>query len=193
MTRSRVAGEGNLNSALPDADTGSHSLVHMPLYTPEQRRRRDLSVWTKVQGVLAPIQFLVFLISLALVLRYLFTGSGLAAATISVVAKTAVLYTIMITGCIWEHDVFGRYLFAPAFFWEDFVSMFVLALHTVYLALLLSGGASARFQLYIALAAYALYVLNAAQFLLKLRAARLQDARSSQTASSGALAAGAGG
>jgi 3-vinyl bacteriochlorophyllide hydratase len=160
----------------------------MPLYTKEERRRRDLSVWTTVQGVLAPIQFLVFLVSLVLVLRYLFTGSGLEAATFSVVVKTFVLYTIMITGCIWEHEVFGRYLFAPAFFWEDFVSMFVLALHTLYLAALLFGVAGARYQLYIALAAYTLYVLNATQFLLKLRAARLDEARANGGADAGALA-----
>ena len=69
-----------------------------------------------VQGVLAPVQFAVFLISLGLVLRYLATGEGYAIATASVVLKTLLLYTIMITGSIWERDVFGRYLFAPAFF-----------------------------------------------------------------------------
>ena len=73
-----------------------------PLYTPEERQRRDASAWTTVQGVLAPIQFLVFLVSLGLVLRFLATGEGLHAATISIVVKTFVLYTIMITGAIWE-------------------------------------------------------------------------------------------
>ena len=48
-----------------------------PLYTPSQRKRRDETVWTLVQGVLAPLQFLVFLISLALVVRYLVTGTGI--------------------------------------------------------------------------------------------------------------------
>ena len=69
-----------------------------PLYTELERRRRDASRWTLVQGILAPIQFLVFLVSLGLVLRYLYTGDGLTEATISVVVKTLVLYTIMITG-----------------------------------------------------------------------------------------------
>ena len=73
-----------------------------PLYTPEERARRDQSPWTIVQGVLAPVQFLVFLVSLALVLRYLATGEGYAVATASIVVKTLVLYTIMITGSIWE-------------------------------------------------------------------------------------------
>ena len=47
-----------------------------PLYSAEERPRRDASVWTLVQGVLAPVQFLVFLVSLVLVLRYLATGAG---------------------------------------------------------------------------------------------------------------------
>jgi 3-vinyl bacteriochlorophyllide hydratase len=146
------------------------------LYTAEQRLRRDASRWTLVQGWLAPLQFLVFLCSLALLLRFLLTGDGQQAATISVVAKTLTLYTIMVTGSIWEKDVFGRWLFADAFFWEDVFSMLVLALHTAYLAALVGGWLDARALALLALAAYASYVVNAAQFILKLRAARLQAA-----------------
>lgn len=146
------------------------------LYTPEERRRRDASAWTQVQAVLAPVQFLVFLASLALVLRFLATGDGAEVATASIVLKTGVLYTIMVTGSIWEHRVFGRYLFAPAFFWEDAVSMLVLALHTAYLAALFYGLLDTTGLMLLALAAYASYVANATQFLLKLRAARLEAA-----------------
>jgi 3-vinyl bacteriochlorophyllide hydratase len=149
-----------------------------PLYTREERARRDASVWTLVQGVLAPLQFLVFLVSLGLVLRYLATGEGLLAANVSIVVKTLTLYTIMVTGCIWEKVVFGRYLFAPAFYWEDVFSMAVLALHTAYLVALATGALEARPLMYLALAAYATYAINATQFLLKLRAARLDHARS---------------
>lgn len=144
------------------------------LYTPAQRRRRDETRWTFVQGVLAPLQFLVFLVSLALVLRYLATGDGFTAATASVVAKTVVLYVIMVTGSIWEKVVFGRWLFAAAFFWEDVVSMLVLALHTAYLVAVFTGTLGGRGQMLLALAAYATYVVNAGQFVLKLRQARLQ-------------------
>jgi 3-vinyl bacteriochlorophyllide hydratase len=146
-----------------------------PLYTPEERRRRDASPWTLVQGVLAPLQFLVFLVSLVLVLRYLATGDGLTAATVSVVVKTLVLYLIMVTGSIWEHAVFGRWLFAPSFFWEDVFSFLVLALHTAYLWAVATGALEPRHQMHLALAAYAAYVINAGQFLLKLRAARLES------------------
>jgi 3-vinyl bacteriochlorophyllide hydratase len=127
-----------------------------------------------VQGLLAPLQFLVFVVSLILVLRYLITGQGQLPATISIIVKTVTLYTIMITGSIWEKVVFGRYLFAPAFFWEDVVSMLVLALHSGYLYALISGSLTVQQQMYLALAAYASYAINATQFVLKLRAARLQ-------------------
>lgn len=150
---------------------------HRTLYSPVERQRRDESGWTLVQGVLAPLQFAVFLASLWLVLRYLHTGLGEGAATLSVVIKTALLYTIMITGSLWERAVFGRYLFAPAFFWEDAVSMLVIALHTAYLVALVSSALDVHHQMYLALAAYAAYVVNAAQFVLKLRAARREVTR----------------
>ena len=144
------------------------------LYTDAERRRRDSSPWTLVQAVLAPLQFLVFLVSLGLVLRTLATGEGAYAANLSVILKTMLLYTIMVTGSLWEKDVFGKYLFAPAFFWEDAVSFVVIALHTAYLVSLLTGALGDRGLLILALVAYAAYVINAAQFLLKLRAARLE-------------------
>jgi 3-vinyl bacteriochlorophyllide hydratase len=146
-----------------------------PLYTEEQRQRRDGSGWTLVQGVLAPAQFLVFVVSLALVLRYLTSGEGELAATLSVVIKTLVLYAIMVTGAIWEKVVFGRFLFAPAFFWEDVFSMLVLSLHSTYLAALGFAWLDSRGLMLLALSAYASYAINATQFVLKLRAARLQS------------------
>ncbi len=153
-----------------------------PLYTAEQRARRDASPWTLVQAVLAPLQFLVFFVSVILVVRYLLTGDGLPLATASIVLKTLVLYTIMVTGAIWEKVVFGKYLFAEAFFWEDAVSMIVIALHTFYLVMLLGGIGSPEVQLTVALAGYAAYVINAAQFIWKLRLARLEPAASMEVA-----------
>jgi len=145
------------------------------LYTPDQRRRRDATPWTLVQGVLAPVQFLAFAVSLTLVVRALATGHGEVLAAGSVVVKTMLLYAIMITGAIWEKRVFGQYLFAGPFYWEDVFSMLVLALHTAYLVALFSGALDTRALLALALAAYATYVVNATQFVLKLRAARLGE------------------
>lgn len=162
----RKAGDSGFASALP-------ARRRAPLYTAEQRRRRDESIWTIVQGVLAPVQFIACAISVVLVLRYLLTGSGEAAATASIIIKTGLLYAIMVTGSIWEKVVFGKWLFAAPFWWEDMVSMLVIALHTAYLAALIAGWGSPAQQMAIALAAYAVYAINAAQFLMKLRAARL--------------------
>ena len=148
-----------------------------PLYTPEERVRRDQTPWTVVQGVLAPIQFLVFVVSTILVIRFLTTGHGQEMATASIVFKTSLLYTIMVTGCVWEKVVFGKYLFAAAFFWEDVFSMLVLALHTAYLVALWGQWLTVVQLMVLALAAYLAYVINATQFLLKLRAARLQHER----------------
>src|SRR6201994_3542975 len=124
-----------------------------PLYSPEEKRRRDATPWTLVQGILAPVQFFAFAVSLALVVRYLATGEGLWIATCSILIKTLLLYTIMITGSIWERVVFGRYLFARAFFWEDVFSILVLALHTAYLAAIIGEIGSPQQQMILVLAA----------------------------------------
>ncbi len=166
------------------AHVGLHTTHHVrhdartptPLYTPEERAKRDATAWTLVQGILAPLQFLVFAVSLGLVIRYLMTGRGYDVATASILIKTVLLYTIMITGSIWEKVVFGKWLFARAFFWEDVFSMLVLALQTAYLVSLLAAWGSPRQQMMIAMAAYGVYVINATQFVLKLRAARLEGA-----------------
>lgn len=168
------------------AHAGSHrnnsQRQKLELYTPEERVRRDASPWTIVQAILAPLQFLVFAVSLVLVVRFLITGEGYEIATASILAKTFLLYLIMVTGSIWEKEVFGKWLFAPAFFWEDVFSMLVLGLQTTYLVMLLTGWGTAQQQMLIAVAAYAAYIINATQFLLKLREARLQAARSTTSA-----------
>lgn len=182
----RTAGESV--AAARQADATLSSVVQEAsqplklLYTAEERLRRDATKWTLVQGILAPIQFVVFLISLGLVLRYLMTGDGYGVATASVVFKTLVLYTIMVTGAVWEKEVFGCYLFAKAFFWEDVFSFLVLALHTAYLVMLFAGIGDARQQMFVALAAYATYVVNATQFVLKLKAARRDERIAAQLA-----------
>ena len=68
-------------------------------------------------------------------LRCLATGASAAAAEVSVVVKTLVLYTIMVTGSIWEKACSASGCSRP-FFWEDVFSMLVLALHTAYLVAL---------------------------------------------------------
>jgi 3-vinyl bacteriochlorophyllide hydratase len=148
------------------------------IYTKEERARRDASPWTMVQGILAPVQFLVFGVSLCLIIRFMWTGEGQESAALSVLVKTLLLYTIMFTGAAWEKAVFGQWLFAPAFFWEDVVSFGVIALHTLYLWMWFGADSNPTTCFMVALAAYASYLVNAAQFLIKFGMAR--RARNSQ-------------
>ena len=161
------------SSPIPPRPKHQFMAVRQPLYTPEERARRDATPWTTVQGVLAPIQFLIFAVSCFFVLRYLSAGEGESSAIYSVVVKTLVLYAIMVTGSIWEKVVFGKYLFAKAFFWDDVVSMLVLALHTLYLVAWITRAIEPQSLMHLALIAYATYVVNAGQYIVKLRAARL--------------------
>ena len=147
------------------------------LYTQEERYKRDKTRWTLVQGVLAPLQFIVFLVSLGLLLNYLVNETFLELALISVVLKTLILCLIKVTGGMWEKTVFGQYLFANAFYWEDVVSMVVVFLHLIYLVAYFFNLFSVEIQLFIALAAYAAYVVNAIQFLVKFRLARIENSR----------------
>ena len=142
------------------------------LYTPDQKLRRDNSLWTKVQAVLAPLQFLVCFASIGFVVSYLYTGEGYLIATLSILFKTAILYLIMITGAIWEKEVFGQYLLAPAFFWEDIVSFFVIAIHTAYVLSLIMSLMDAEKLMWLALIAYLAYFINATQFLIKFKLGR---------------------
>jgi 3-vinyl bacteriochlorophyllide hydratase len=168
-------GVGQLSTSMTSiGKAGVTPQVSFALYSDAERRRRDESVWTLVQGILAPVQFLIFAASLFLVLRYLATGEGQIAAQWSIVAKTAALYLIMVTGSIWEKAVFDEWLFARPFFWEDVFSMVVLSLHTAYLAMLFNGWGTPQQQMTVALIGYVAYVINAGQFLYKLRLARLQ-------------------
>lgn len=175
MTRKDQASPVELGASAKSA--GDSKGKSRALYTPEQRVRRDKTVWTVIQGVLAPMQFLVFIISLALVIRTLNTGEGAHYADVTVVLKTLFLYTIMVTGAIWEKVVFGKYLFAKAFFWEDVFSMLVIALHTLYLVMLFGNYGTVEERMLVALAGYGLYVINAGQFIWKLRMARLEGER----------------
>ncbi|NDC61475.1 MAG: 2-vinyl bacteriochlorophyllide hydratase [Betaproteobacteria bacterium] len=153
----------------------SPPIISAGLYTPEERARRDATIWTPVQGFLAAFQFIVFAISVCLITRFMVTGHGEQLAIWSVVLKTLVLYAIMVTGSIWEKVVFDQWLFAKSFFWEDVFSFLVLGLHTAYLWSLYTGHMTTHQQLWLALTAYAAYAINAGQFLLKLKAARIQE------------------
>jgi 3-vinyl bacteriochlorophyllide hydratase len=142
------------------------------MYTPEQLARRNASPWTKVQIILAPLQFLAFIISFALVVWYLVTGSGYLAATISVWIKIGLIWAITITGMLWEKDVYDHYFMAREFFWEDLGNLIAILTHNAYFVVQWLGW-SQRDVMIVMLLAYITYLFNATQFVMKgIRSAR---------------------
>ena len=146
------------------------------MYTPDQLRRREASRWTKVQIILAPIQFVAFIISFGLVIHYLITGDGYLAATISVWVKIALIWALTITGMLWEHDMYDHYFMAKEFFWEDLGNLIAIITHNLYFVAK-GMGADERTVMWVMVFAYVTYLFNAAQFLVRgVRSARQRRA-----------------
>ena len=68
-------------------------------YTPDQLRRRNESLWTPVQAVTAPVQFLTFIASLILVIQYFATGQGYTAAHIVSSIKVVMMVLKLLNSC----------------------------------------------------------------------------------------------
>ncbi len=144
-----------------------------PTYTPEQLERRNKSKWTLVQAILAPIQFLAFIISFILVVRYLMTGQGYLITTVSVLIKIALLWLITVTGMIWEKEIFGKWFLAPQFFWEDVGNAVAMILHNLYFLAQWLGWSN-QAVMGLMLIAYIAYLFNCTQFIVKGLQARKQ-------------------
>jgi 3-vinyl bacteriochlorophyllide hydratase len=146
------------------------------MYTPDQIASRERSKWTKVQIILAPIQFLAFLVSFGLVIHYLVSGQGYLAATISIWVKIALIWVLTITGMLWEHDMFDHYFMAKEFFWEDMGNLIAILTHNAYFVAKWAG-ADERTVMWVMVFAYATYLLNAGQFVARgIRSARQRRA-----------------
>lgn len=146
------------------------------MYTPDQLRRREASRWTKVQIILAPIQFVAFIISFALVIHYLVTGEGYIAATISVWVKISLIWALTITGMLWEYDMYDHYFMAKEFFWEDMGNLIAIITHNLYFVAKWMG-ADERTVMWVMVFAYVTYLFNAGQFLARgIRSARQRRA-----------------
>ncbi|NEX12664.1 2-vinyl bacteriochlorophyllide hydratase [Prosthecochloris sp. ZM] len=141
----------------------------MPRYTPEQLEKRNASVWTKVQAILAPLQFILFLAGLTVTWLY---KEGIwiedfSWVTIFVILKTLMLVLIFVTGAFFEKEVFDQYAFAPEFFWEDVGSAIAMVVHISYFILFFMG-LDEQILILTALLAYLSYLINAAQFVIRL-------------------------
>jgi len=142
----------------------------MPRYTPEQLEKRNASKWTTSQAILAPIQFLIFLAGLTVTYLY---SQGIWITdfwwvTFFVALKTFMLVLIFVTGGFFELEVFGKFAFAHEFFWEDFGSAIAMIVHLAYFVLFFWIKPAENILILTAYLAYLSYLINAAQFVIRL-------------------------
>ncbi len=130
------------------------------------RERRDASIWTAIHPIFAIGQLGVFLVSLVLLGLYFAHDVPFLTVHVSVLTKIAFMIGAVITGSLWEHDVFGKWWFAHEFFIEDVMTLNVFLLHIGYLVVVYAWPENTRAILAMLGMAYAVYGLNVGQYIL---------------------------
>lgn len=129
------------------------------------RERRAASVWTMIHPVFALGQLLAFVVSVGLLIAYLRHGVSFHAVHVSVLTKIGLMVGAVITGSLWEHDVFGHWWFAPEFMFEDVMTLIVFIMQLSYLLMVFTHPENMRAILGILVLAYATYLANVAQYI----------------------------
>ena len=139
------------------------------------RERRKASIWTAIHPLFALGQLLVFFVSVALFVAYLRHAVQFEAVHVSVLVKIAMMVGAVVTGALWEHDVYGHWWFAPEFLFEDVMTLVVFLLQLSYLAMVWLHPGDMVPIVAMLIAAYAVYVANVAQYIHKTQRRRLAE------------------
>ncbi|MDP8305091.1 MAG: 2-vinyl bacteriochlorophyllide hydratase [Candidatus Chlorobium antarcticum] len=150
----------------------------MPRYTPDQLAKRNASVWTDVQLILAPIQFIVFLIGISVTALYAMDSSLFSFywVSVAILFKSFLFGLLFVTGAYFEKEIFDQWVFSKEFLWEDIGSVLAAAFHLLYFVLAFMG-ASEDLLVQEAFLAYFTYVLNALQYLVRIILEKLHERR----------------
>ncbi len=142
----------------------------MPLQSVSQiEERRKASIWTRIHPFFAIGQLGVFFVSVTLLGFYFAGRVPFHVVHISVLIKVGLMVGAVITGALWERDVYGMWWFAKEFFVEDIITVVVFALHVVYLACVYTWPANLHFNLALLGVAYIAYITNAGQYIWRHR------------------------
>jgi 3-vinyl bacteriochlorophyllide hydratase len=133
----------------------------------EMVARRSASIWTKIHPVFALGQLLAFCVSVGLLVGYFRGVVTFDAVHQSVLVKVALMIGAIVTGALWEKDVFGHYWFAPEFLGEDTMTVNVFILHIGYLAMVVAHPDNVTAQIGTLIVAYGVYIANVAQYILR--------------------------
>jgi 3-vinyl bacteriochlorophyllide hydratase len=148
----------------------------MPRYTPEQLAKRNASIWTDIQIILAPIQFLLFVAGLTTTAIYAngLLVNGFYWVSIAILFKTLFFALLFITGMFFEKEVFDQWVYSKEFFWEDIGSTVASFFHLLYFFLAFLGY-SQEVLIWDAFLAYFTYVINALQYLVRIILEKLNE------------------
>ena len=141
----------------------------MPRYTPEQLAKRNASVWTDIQLILAPIQFVVFLTGLVVTFLYALNDQLFSFYWVSLVIlfKTFLFGLLLITGEFFEKEIFNVWIYGKEFIWEDVGSTVAAFFHLLYFVMAYMGYPE-DVLIWEAFLAYFTYVINALQYLVRI-------------------------
>ncbi len=145
------------------------------------RARRTASIWTFIHPVFALGQLLAFVVSVGLLFGYFAHAVPFHVVHISVLAKIALMIGAVITGALWERDVFGFYWFAPEFLFEDVMTLIVFILQMTYLAMVFTHPTSMGFIVAVLCVAYAVYLGNVAQYIHRTQRMKKEAAEAEAT------------
>jgi 3-vinyl bacteriochlorophyllide hydratase len=126
--------------------------------------RRANSMWTRIHPIFALGQLGAFVVSLGILIAYFAGAASFTAVHESVLIKIALMIGAIVTGALWEHDVYGPYWFAPEFFLEDAMTVNVFLLHIAYLIAVYSHPSEPIYALIMLGIAYVVYAANVAQY-----------------------------
>ncbi len=167
-------------SAIPFACTYIISVKRttdlMPRYTPEQLVKRNASIWTDIQIILAPIQFLIFVTGVTITILY---SNGLFITdfywvSVVILFKTLFFALLFITGMFFEKEIFDKWVYSKEFLWEDIGSTVAAAFHLLYFVLAFLGYPE-DVLIWEAFLAYFTYVVNALQYLVRIILEKLNE------------------
>ena len=130
------------------------------------QERRSASAWTLIHPVFAIGQLGVFLVSLVLLGLFFAHDVSFRTVHLSVLIKIAFMIGAIITGSLWEHDVYGKWWFAPEFFVEDVMTLNVFLLHIGYLVTVYALPGNFRASIAMLGLAYLIYGLNVSQYIV---------------------------
>jgi 3-vinyl bacteriochlorophyllide hydratase len=141
----------------------------MPRYTPEQLAKRNASVWTEIQILLAPVQFVIFLTGVCLNILYAnhYASFDFYWISVAILFKTLFFVILFITGMFFEKDIFGKWVFSKEFFWEDVGSSVATFFHFLYFVLTWKGYPDSELVIWSSVA-YSSYIINALQYLARI-------------------------